>query len=48
MDQTGDITSTSTPHPEAAEPDEPLRIVVDWNRFDAARSSIQLTIPDEE
>ncbi len=46
MDAAGDITST--PHPEAAEPDEPLRVVVDWERFAAERISFQLAMLDED
>lgn len=46
MAEAGDITVT--PHPEVAEPDQPLKIVVDWSRFDAERIAISFGPPDAD
>jgi hypothetical protein len=45
IDAAGDITCS--PHPEVAEAYEPLRIVVDWERFADERISIRFATPDE-
>lgn len=44
MNEAGDIAVT--PHPEQAELDQPLRIVVDWELFDTKRIAIRLTDPE--
>lgn len=46
MAPTGDITAM--PNPEGAEPDEPLRIVANWERFDRERISVRLVMPDDD
>jgi hypothetical protein len=46
MLQAGDITAI--PNPEVAEPDAPLRIVVDWERFDRERISVRLVMPNDD
>ena len=38
MAEAGDITAT--PDPEVTEPDQPITIVVDWDRFDTGRIAI--------
>jgi hypothetical protein len=44
MNEAGDIAVT--PHPEQAEPDQPLHIVVDWELFDTKRIAIRLADPE--
>jgi hypothetical protein len=46
MDEAGEVTVT--PHREAAEADQPLKIAVDWTRFDTERIVIQLGTPDDD
>ena len=43
---TADITAT--PHPENAAPGDPIRISVDWDRFDAERITIVTGSPDDD
>ena len=43
---TGDITAT--PHPESAAPGDPIRISLDWDRFDAERISIVAGSADDD
>jgi hypothetical protein len=46
MEEAGDIAVT--PHPEEAEPDQPLTITVDWTRFDAERIGISFDASDAQ
>lgn len=43
MVEAGDIAAK--PHPEKAETDEPIAVVVDWRRFDNERISVRLLTP---